>query len=146
MRKTFNIAGPCRPAEHYMLPTQERCGGLVDLIDYRQYFTIHTARQSGKTTLLLELTRQLSEAKKYHAPYCSLETVQGINDPKEGIPAILNILRSHIKFHPLLRHIPFAEQIDESRFNTGKAIDAGQSHLCRGHYSYPQLSGPDGDR
>jgi len=22
MRKTFNIAGPCRPAEHYMLPTE----------------------------------------------------------------------------------------------------------------------------
>jgi len=65
MRKTFNIAEPCRPAEHYMLPTQERCGGLTDLIDHRQYFTIHAARQSGKTTLLLELTRQLNEAMKY---------------------------------------------------------------------------------
>jgi len=128
MRKTFNIAGPCRPAEHYMLPTQERCGGLVDLIDYRQYFTIHAARQSGKTTLLLELTRQLNEAKKYHALYCSLETVQGIDDPKEGIPAILNVLRSDIKFHPLLRHIPFAEQIDASHFNM--VLRESLSYFC----------------
>ncbi|MEK8017964.1 MAG: hypothetical protein VSS75_013910 [Candidatus Parabeggiatoa sp.] len=25
MKKTFNIAGPCHPAEHYMLLAQERC-------------------------------------------------------------------------------------------------------------------------
>jgi len=118
MKKTFNISGPCRPAEHYMLPTQERCGGLVDLIDYRKYFTIHAARQSGKTTLLFELARQLNEEKKYYVLYFSLETVQGIDDPKEGIPAILSVLGSDIKFHPLLRHIPFSEQIDESHFNT----------------------------
>jgi len=66
----------------------------------------------------LELARQLNEAKKYFALYCSLETVQGIDDLKEGIPAILNVLGSDIKFYPLLRHIPFAEQIDESNFNT----------------------------
>jgi len=111
-----------------MLPTQERCGGLVNLIDYRQYFTIHAARQSGKTTLLLELARQLNEAKKYYALYCSLETVQGIDDPKEGIPAVLNVLGSDIKFHPLLRHIPFAEQIDESNFNT--IIRESLSYFC----------------
>jgi len=128
MRKTFNIAGPCRPAEHYMLPTQERCGGLIDLIDHRQYFTIHAARQSGKTTLLLELTRQLNEAKKYYALYCSLETVQGIGDAKEGMPAVINALRSDIKFHPLLRHIPFAGHIDESRFNT--ILRESLSYFC----------------
>jgi len=128
MKKTFNIAGPCRPAEHYMLPTQERCGGLVDLIDYWQYFTIHAARQSGKTTLLLELARQLNEEKKYYVLYFSLETVQGIDDPKEGIPAIPSVLGSDIKFHPLLRHIPFSEQIDESHFNT--ILRESLSYFC----------------
>ena len=29
MKKIFNIAGPCHPNEHYMLPTQERCVGLI---------------------------------------------------------------------------------------------------------------------
>jgi len=117
MIKTFNTAGPCRLAEHYMLPTQERCVGLINLIAHKQYFVIHAARQTGKTTLLLELTQQLNEGGEYYVLYCSLETVQGIDDPKEGIPAILNVLRGDIKFHRLLRHIPFAEQIDESHFN-----------------------------
>jgi len=58
MKKTFNIAGPCHPNEHYMLPTQERCKGITDLIEQKQYFVIHALLQTGKTTLLLELTRQ----------------------------------------------------------------------------------------
>ncbi|MDM8561755.1 hypothetical protein QUF54_00195 [Candidatus Marithioploca araucensis] len=61
MKKTFNIAGSCHPNEHYMLPTQERCQGVLQLIEQKQYFVIHAARQSGKTTLLLELARQLIE-------------------------------------------------------------------------------------
>ncbi|MDM8560508.1 ATP-binding protein, partial [Thiotrichales bacterium HSG14] len=61
MKKTFNIAGPCHPNKHYMLPSQERCQGIMQLIEQEQYFVIHAARQSGKTTLLLELTQQLNE-------------------------------------------------------------------------------------
>jgi predicted NACHT family NTPase len=89
MKKTFNIAGPCHPDKHYMLPTQERCQGIMELIDQEQYFVIHAARQSGKTTLLLELAQQLNEGENYYALYCSLESVQWITDPKEGIPAII---------------------------------------------------------
>ena len=53
MQRFFNIAGPCFPGEHYMIPSAQRCKGLQQLIDQRQYFVIHAARQSGKTTLLL---------------------------------------------------------------------------------------------
>jgi HrpA-like RNA helicase len=59
MKKIFNIAGPCHPVEHYMLPPLERCSGLIDLIEQNQYFVIHAARQSGKTTLLLELIQAI---------------------------------------------------------------------------------------
>jgi len=117
MKKTFNIAGPCRPAEHYMLPTQERCVGLLDLIEQKQYFVIHAARQSGKTTLLLELTKQLNESGDYYALYCSLETVQGIVDAKEGIPAIINAIKTRVKFHQTLKHYPFANQVNYADFN-----------------------------
>ena len=41
MKKTFNIAGPCRPSKHYMLPAQERCQGLFELIEQEQYFILH---------------------------------------------------------------------------------------------------------
>ncbi|MCP4696983.1 MAG: ATP-binding protein [Gammaproteobacteria bacterium] len=117
MKKIFNIAGPCFPAEHYMLPTQERCAGLIDLIEQSQYFVIHAARQSGKTTLLLELIRQLNEAGDYYALYCSLETVQGIVDAREGIPAIIKKMKMQLKFHKILRRYPFADQIDYADFS-----------------------------
>ena len=42
-----------------MLDAQERIEGLKDLIEKGTYFVIHAARQSGKTTLLLDLMHDL---------------------------------------------------------------------------------------
>jgi hypothetical protein len=128
MIKTFNIAGPCRPRKHYMLQTRERCQGLIELIDEEQYFVIHAARQTGKTTLLLELTRQLNEGGEYYALYCSLETVQGIDDPKEGIPAILKVIKTRLKFHQTLKRYPFAEKVDYADFNV--ALMEAFTYFC----------------
>jgi len=129
MKKTFNIAGPCRPEKHYMLPTQERCFGLLELIEQEQYFVIHAARQSGKTTLLLELTKQLNEAGEYYALYCSLETVQGIVEAKEGIPAIVRELASEIAFHQTLPKSGFGEKVNEADFNT--LLRLSLSYFCQ---------------
>jgi AAA-like domain len=118
MKKIFNIAGPCHPDKHYMLPAQERCRDLIQLIDEEQYFVIHAARQSGKTTLLLELTRQLNDTGNYYALYCSLETVQGMVETNDGIPAILGVLRTQVKFHQQLRKYSFATQAKEADVNT----------------------------
>lgn len=49
MEKFFNIAGPCNPAKHYMLPAVERLPQVTRLIDREQYFAIHAARLFGKT-------------------------------------------------------------------------------------------------
>jgi len=117
MKKIFNIAGPCRPNKHYMLPTQERCQGLLELIEQEQYFVIHAARQTGKTTLLLELAKQLNEIGDYYALYCSLETVQGIVDAEKGIPAIIKVIKNRVTFHKTLRRYPFAEKVDYVDFN-----------------------------
>ncbi len=117
MKKTFNIAGPCHSDEHYMLPAQKRCSGLINLIEQKQYFVIHAARQSGKTTLLLELTQQLNENGEYYALYCSLESVQEINEPEKGIPAILRVMKTRVKFHKTLKKYPFADQVDYADFN-----------------------------
>jgi predicted nucleic-acid-binding protein len=117
MKKTFNISGPCYPDEHYMLPALERCSGLNQLIDQKQYFVIHAARQSGKTTLLLELARQLEEVGHYYVLYCSLETVQGITEPETGIPAIIQAMKTQLKFHNRLKTYPFANQMDNVAFH-----------------------------
>jgi tRNA(Ile)-lysidine synthase TilS/MesJ len=67
---------------------------LVDLINFEQYFVIHAARQVGKTTLLLNLTKKINSAGKHYAVYCSLENAYGITDAKEGINSIVYSLRS----------------------------------------------------
>ena len=50
MEKCFNIAGPCFPDEHYMLPALERLPGIMRIVEQKSYFVLHAARQSGKTT------------------------------------------------------------------------------------------------
>jgi len=106
MRKGFNIAGPCNPSEHYMLdPLRDMGKELADLIERRFYFVIHAARQSGKTTLLWELADKINAEGKYYALYCSLEKIQGIIDPKEAMPEIIDTLK--IAFHG--SNIPKAE-------------------------------------
>jgi hypothetical protein len=70
--KYFNIAGPCYKAEHYMIEASSRLHGAESLIDMKQYFVIHAARQSGKTTYMniYDITennrKAWNEALKYH--------------------------------------------------------------------------------
>ncbi len=118
MKKTFNIAGPCHPDEHYMLPAQERCTGLIDLIEQEQYFVLHAARQSGKTTLLLELAQQLNEQGDYYALYCSVETVPKITEMETGIPVIFERLKFEVESHELLSQYTFANGVE----NTNPAL------------------------
>ena len=89
----FNTAGPCNKEKHYMLDASSRLQGVEQLIDMAQYFVIHAARQSGKTTYLLDLTEKINAAGKYYALYCSLESLQKYEDPRTGIPEIVRLLK-----------------------------------------------------
>jgi len=98
MSRHFNIAGPCNPAEHYTIDSLKRGGQeMLALIDQKQYFVLHAARQSGKTTLLWGLTDIINAESKYNALYCSLEGIQGITEPKDGIPAIVKTIRNELR-------------------------------------------------
>jgi hypothetical protein len=105
MSRFFNTARPCAPGRHYLLASADRLHEVVDLIAREQYFVIHAARQSGKTTLLLDLRHALEAGGKYRALYCSLESVQGLTDPAEGLPGIV---RGLISVLPSLRGIDLA--------------------------------------
>jgi hypothetical protein len=70
---------------------------LVRLINDRQYFIIHAARQSGKTTLLKALTRQINAEGKYYALYCSLEAIERFAEPVQGIPEIVKKIKNCIE-------------------------------------------------
>ncbi|MDR2583550.1 MAG: AAA-like domain-containing protein [Fibromonadaceae bacterium] len=93
-QKRFNIAGPCNSNEHYMLDPLRNIGKeLINLIEQKDYFVLHAARQSGKTTLLLELVDKINAEGKYYALYCSLEKIQGITEAKEAMPEIIDALK-----------------------------------------------------
>ncbi|MDR2564054.1 MAG: AAA-like domain-containing protein, partial [Prevotellaceae bacterium] len=95
--KYFNIAGPCNRAKHYMIEPSTRIKGVERLIDMEQYFVIHAARQSGKTTYLRDLAKRLNAGGQYYAMYCSLENLQGITDPREGIPEIVTKIKDTLE-------------------------------------------------
>jgi type II secretory pathway predicted ATPase ExeA len=112
----FNIAGPCNKAKHYMIEAASRLHGVERLIDMEQYFVIHAARQSGKTTYLRDLMRRLNASDKYYALYCSLESIQGITDAKEAMPEIVNAIKTAFEFSDIPHGGDFAKNADYSRF------------------------------
>ena len=112
----FNIAGPCNRTEHYMIEAASRLKGVEQLIDMKQFFVIHAARQSGKTTYLKDLTQRLNESGKYYALYCSLEAVQGITDPEKGIPTIVKNIKEKFLFSDIPQKEKFAENADYESF------------------------------
>jgi AAA+ ATPase superfamily predicted ATPase len=99
-----------------MIEASTRLQGVEELIDMEQYFVIHAARQSGKTTYLRDLTQRLRVEGKYYALYCSLENMQEIIDPKEGIPEIVRKIKSELKFSDIPHAGDFAKEADYDNF------------------------------
>jgi hypothetical protein len=112
----FNIAGPCIKEDHYMIEASTRLHGVEQLIDMKQFFVIHAARQSGKTTYLKDLTQRLNSGGKYYALYCSLEGIQTITDPKEGIPEIVKKIKNMLHFSAIPQKEEFAKNADYDNF------------------------------
>ncbi|MBQ2158322.1 MAG: hypothetical protein II443_07155, partial [Oscillospiraceae bacterium] len=101
MEKFFNIAGPCNPTKHYMLPATARIPGIMRLVEREQFFAIHAARQSGKTTLLQALLDEINASGDRIALYFTVESVQAYLDPHDGIFKIVECMRSDLLSHPL---------------------------------------------
>jgi hypothetical protein len=114
--KFFNVAGPCNPQQHYMINAVERIKGVDLLIEQGQYFGIHAARQSGKTTFLLEMMKKLNAEGNYYALYCSLEGLQGISDPEIGIPEIVKKIKYTLTDYDFPNSSDFAKDADYQYF------------------------------
>ena len=92
MEKYFNIAGPCIPGEHYMLPALDRLPSVRRLVDRKQYFVLHAPRQTGKTTALKALVREINAKGEKVALYCTLETLQNAADPRAASRTIADLI------------------------------------------------------
>ncbi|WP_344457098.1 AAA family ATPase [Actinocorallia aurantiaca] len=71
--KYFNTTGRCREELHYMLPPEPRLPEARKYIERGFYFVVHAPRQSGKTTVLETLARNLNAEGKYAAVWFSCE-------------------------------------------------------------------------
>jgi len=114
----FNTAGPCNKGQHYMIEAATRLQGVEQLIDMNQYFVIHAARQSGKTTYLKDLAQRLNELGQYYTLYCSLESVQGIDDVEKGIPQIIACLSKSLYNAKCPNYENFAQNANYFFFST----------------------------
>ncbi|MEM8529070.1 MAG: AAA-like domain-containing protein [Bacteroidota bacterium] len=99
MERFFNTAGPISTDIHYYIDTRERWDfeEVLFLIQARKYFVLHAPRQTGKTSALLALMRQLNSDGQYDAVYANVETAQAAReDVNEGIKAVcLSIAHRH---------------------------------------------------
>lgn len=57
--KEFNTTAVCVPSRNYMVDISDKVAEIRKLVDAGKYFTISRARQYGKTTTLLALSRAL---------------------------------------------------------------------------------------
>ncbi|MDR2344747.1 MAG: hypothetical protein LBE18_01650, partial [Planctomycetaceae bacterium] len=115
--KYFNVAGPCNREKHYMINASTRLQGVEELIDSEQYFVIHAARQSGKTTYLKDLAKRLNAEGKYYALWISLEVAHNIAEPEIGISAIIQNMKADIADMDIPHCLDFAPNADSAHYS-----------------------------
>jgi len=100
---------------------------LMELIEYKEYFVIHAARQSGKTTLLKELTRRINAHGEYYALYCSLEAIQDLTEPEKALPEIIEKIKSYID----IQGLPAGFAKDANYKNFSGVLKTSLVNYCR---------------
>ncbi len=90
-QRRFNVAGPCKPELHYMLPAAARVQPARRLVADYNYFVIHAPRQTGKTTSMIALAQELTASGAYVAALVSVEVGAAFSsDPGAAELAILS--------------------------------------------------------
>ncbi|MBM4318979.1 MAG: ATP-binding protein, partial [Deltaproteobacteria bacterium] len=98
MARFFNTTGPCNPVRHYMLPPEDRLPLVRPLIEQQLYFTVHAARQTGKTTSFLAFARSLTAEGRHAALHASCETGQAAGDDVDAaVSAVIDSIESAVR-------------------------------------------------
>ena len=132
MERYFNIAGPCIPGEHYMLPALDRLPEVRRLVSRRQYFVIHAPRQTGKTTAVQALVDEINAKGDMVAIYCTLETLQNATDPEKASLAIRDLILDNFNaaFPKETASVARQEAVSTDG-GAGLAIRSALRYLCR---------------
>ncbi|MCB9551111.1 MAG: AAA-like domain-containing protein [Myxococcales bacterium] len=87
--KFFNIAGPCDERFHYMIPAAARLPEASKLVARGEYFAVHAPRQTGKSTTLRAIARELTASGRYAALYVSCEMMPREHQPRAEVVRLL---------------------------------------------------------
>ncbi|MBW7877112.1 MAG: ATP-binding protein, partial [Candidatus Cloacimonetes bacterium] len=99
MKRFFNTAGANKPRLHYTVWRPLGAKPILELIEQEKYFTHHAPRQSGKTTLLREICRQLNAEGRYLAIHITVEDAQSArHDVIEANHCILRALNTGLMY------------------------------------------------
>jgi hypothetical protein len=128
MLKYFNTAGPCNEKKHYIIPVLDRNKDIMSLIYREQYFVIHAARQTGKTTFIKTLVNKINKDNNYYALYCSLEAVQVFVEPETGIKQILSVLKKSFRYSKIPNKEKFGINTEGETVST--LINVALSDFC----------------
>lgn len=117
--KRFNVAGPCDPRFHYILPPLPRVPDAERHVDAGDYFVLHAPRQSGKTTFLQAFAQALTDSGSFAALYTSCEAAEASGDDYSAAQELLvsRLLdRAQVQLPEDLRPPPFTAGSPQTRF------------------------------
>ncbi len=109
MAHCFNIAGPCMPKQHYMLPPGRRAVEAMDLIAQGRWFSLVAGRQTGKTTTLKWLADSLEARGDHLALWIDLENARDRSEPADAMPVVLGVLADALHAQAPTVALPDAE-------------------------------------
>ncbi|MBO0802698.1 MAG: ATP-binding protein [Nocardiopsaceae bacterium] len=90
----FNTTGPCDSARHYMLPASVRLPRARQLVEEGRYFVVHAPRQTGKTTTITALAREVTAVGGHAALRVSIEGVGPLGEDISAVElAVLDSIR-----------------------------------------------------
>ncbi len=102
MERFFNTAGPNIPEDHYHIPSLELADWeeIQRLIAQKRYFLLHAPRQTGKTSVLLEMMEALNAQGRYHALYVNIEAAQAVrNDADKGMRIVCEAIAASARVY-----------------------------------------------
>ncbi len=100
-RRFFNTAGPIKKDMHYHVPPLARLDveDLMLLIRQEKYFVLHAPRQTGKTSALFDLRKELNASGEFRCLYVNVEVGQSAReDVAAAMRAILGQMASEAEY------------------------------------------------
>ena len=92
---------------------------------------MHAPRQTGKTTALKALVREINAKGDTFALYCTLESLQNREDPEKSNIAIRDLIADNVEMSPFYQAVSGAPELRSDRGGVGLAVRTVLQNVCR---------------